>query len=154
MTKDNKIRPLFFLLCEKTITDQDSNNMSAMNITEQINVAVSKNQEEARKAIQEKSFISVPVKLTLLSAWDFDKVPNAFSLELKISDSNGKNLVDDKKNIEVNDRSKRRQRVNLIMQAFPVSTEGTYTIEETLTAGEITSIQRTYIDIRAPFLNE
>lgn len=123
-----------------------------MNITEQINVASAANGDEIRKVIKEKSFVNVPIKLTLLSGWDFEKIPNAFSLNMKIIDPNGKDLVDDSKTIEISDRTKRRQRINQILQSFPVSIEGTYTIEQVLNAGGDISIQRTYVEVRAPFL--
>lgn len=152
MSKPNNILPLFLLLCEKTVTDQVSNNMTAMNITEQINVATDADKTNLEKLLKENPSINVPIKLTLLSAWDFNKIPNAFSLEMKITDPNGKTLVNDSKTIEINDRSKRRQRVNNLMQSFPISVEGTYMIEQVLTAGEDASIQRTYVEVRAPFL--
>lgn len=152
MDKSNNIFPLFMLLCEKTITDQASNNMTAMNITEQINVAMDADKINLENLLKENLFINVPIRLTLLSAWDFNKIPNAFSLEMKIIDPNGKTLLNDTKTIEINDRTKHRQRVNNIMQTFPVSVEGTYMIEQVLTAGEDISIQRTYVEVRAPFL--
>lgn len=152
MTKTNNIRPLYLVLCEKTVTDQISNNITAMNITEQINIATDADKDDLKKALEENPLINVPIRLTLLSAWDFNQIPNAFSLEMKIVDPNKKTLISDKKNIEVNDRTKRRQRVNHVFQSFPVSVQGIYTIEQVMTAGKDTSIQRTYVEVRAPFL--
>lgn len=152
MPKENNIRPLFFLLCEKTVTDQGSNNTTAINITEQISVTVNADKNEIKKVLKEKSFVNVPIKLTLLSAWDFKKTPNAFNLHMKITDPDDKDLINEEKTIEINDRTKRRQRINQLLQSFPVSTEGIYKIEQVLKAGGDISIQRTYVEVKTPFL--
>lgn len=151
MTNPNNVHPLYLLLCENTLSDQASNNITAVNIVEQINVnAHDKN--EFSKILQEKGKVEVGVKLTILSAWEFDKMPNAFNLGLKITDPKGTELIDNHQVIEIGDRTKKRQRVVQGLQVFPVSTDGRYVIEETLTSGKDVSIQRTYLEVKIPSL--
>lgn len=83
------IQNIFSVLCESSIIDKDTNNITINNVLEQIKIAVSL---DSTQLSQKDIPINTPIKYEIISLWKEDKPnPNTnYNIELVIVDPDNK----------------------------------------------------------------
>ncbi len=119
------IQNIFSVLCESSIIDKDTNNITINNVLEQIKIAVSLDDRQ----LSQKDFpINTPIKYEFISLWKNNK-PNpkqTFDIELVVLDPNDKIIqtIPQKFKFEIGIT---RHRSIFKISGFVATINGTYT---------------------------
>lgn len=86
------IKHIWTVLCQKTIIDKDSNNISVIDVMEELKINYSFKENNSNN--NEINRINIPIKYEIVSLWMRDKYDLEENIDLKIvlNDPNGKEL--------------------------------------------------------------
>ncbi len=114
------IKHIWSVLCIRSVIDSDNNNISLMNILEQIEVHI-----KDKKKIKNK--IKIPINYELVNFWAKTKADEkvAMTTTVEIIDPNNKKLKTMKKDLVI-PTNKLRMRERIKIQGFVFVDPGTY----------------------------
>jgi hypothetical protein len=112
------INHIWTVLCSRVITDQQSNNVSLIDVIEQITVAFPEEQNAPG---------SIPVNLSLITLWERTDQPVRKMGRIRVQFPSG-DFVDQEITYEVDLTTFQRTRTIIGMNGFPVRGAGRHTI--------------------------
>lgn len=122
-----KIKPLWSVVCASSIVDKETNNMSLINLIENLNITIQETPEV--KAQYEKSgWYATPINLKVVS--HFHRIEKgsdlSFSFQMQVIDPNGKALGHNAEGTMAFPKDLKNMRMVVALNGLPVAQSGQY----------------------------
>ncbi len=124
MNNSNSIRHVWSVLCQKSVIDTETNNLSLYDILEELNIDIEFKGNEPRSI----DLVNVPFKYEVVSLWENNGKQNSLDgaeIDVDFINPEGKILKEFKNILEV-PKLKARMRTRLKIDGIGVSGEGAY----------------------------
>lgn len=127
MKKDNQdVDLVWAVLCEKSIVDGQSNQISLINVVESLSVGI---QPKDNQEFPDNPKFNIPINYEIVTFWmNEGGKENSFDMMIRLIDPDGKELDTMKRTVEVKEGQihiKFRMRIN----GFPANKSGKYFVE-------------------------
>lgn len=118
------IKNIYSILCESSIIDKDTNNLTINNVLEQLKINVAFN---GKQPPQDSLKINIPIKYEFISLWKRDNITQneTHEIELTISDPNN-NLIQSFPQKFQFEKGLNRHRSIFKITGFTATISGTY----------------------------
>lgn len=120
------IKHIWSVLCEKSVINQDDNNISIHGVLEELSVSLTPENETGK--LPEK--FGIPISYEIVSMWQRNKNVESWKAEIKyiFVDSENEELLSSTQIIEI-PKTSRRHRSRMKITGMPLSKEGDYTFQ-------------------------
>jgi len=117
---------LWAILCEKSIVNSESNNISLLEVIETIGITISPQEEDKYR---NENKVMIPANFELVCLWSKEKKIGSERADMKVEliSSKNKSLLNFEKNFEI-PTDKRRARTKLTIQGITFNESGMYQI--------------------------
>lgn len=124
--KNNKIKVLWAMICNSSITDQQTNTASLYNVIEEITITPS-GEATPEKAFKSGLLVGHPFEIVILFSRVDDNISEELNSEfiITLSDPLGKALMNAVFPAKI-EKDKKRLRINIKMNGIKITLEGNY----------------------------